>query len=237
MRAAAVFALGTYILNVPENGGHSELAASIDHNITIRLLGLLTDGSPIVRQELASALHGLILLYEKQFQIAALRNTDVARAGVGNLSTSVTPTGWIHVSIEPREAETSFEAETKPNGNQLASPGSQQSHGSLHRELTKSLSPPAADFAVRSCGGSDDRLLDSLTRKNSSANSCSPSCSPSSSLGSASSKSFYTQVWKGMIFLASDPNPSVAHMAQHVVHSVHDKVGVIVLCIATFLLL
>ncbi len=50
VRAAAVFALGTYILNTPEDGSPSELATSIDHNITVRLLGLLTDGSPIVRQ-------------------------------------------------------------------------------------------------------------------------------------------------------------------------------------------
>lgn len=219
-----MFALGTYILNVPEDGGHSELATSIDHNITIRLLGLLTDGSPIVRQELASALHGLILLYEKQFQIAALRNTDVARAGVGNLSTSVTPTGWIHVSIEPREAEAALESAANATANQPSGAESQSSRGSLQQEPYKSESPPAADFAARTA---EDRLLDSLPHKNSSSNSFSPSCSPSSSLGcaSASSKNFYTQVWKGMIFLASDPNPSVAHMAQHVVHSVHDKVG------------
>ena len=218
-----MFALGTYILNVPEDGGHSELATSIDHNITIRLLALLTDGSPIVRQELASALHGLILLYEKQFQIAALRNTDVARASVGNLSTSVTPTGWIHVSIEPREAETTFDKETKASANQASITDAQSSPSSFQQEACKSESPPT-EFTARSCGSSEERLLDSLPHKNTSANFFSPSCSPSS-LGSASSKNFYTQVWKGMIFLASDPNPSVAHMAQHIVHSVHDKVG------------
>lgn len=50
VRAAAVFALGTYILNTPEEGSPSDMATSIDHNITVQLLGLLTDGSPIVRQ-------------------------------------------------------------------------------------------------------------------------------------------------------------------------------------------
>lgn len=122
-----------------------------------------------------SALHGLVLLYEKQFQIAALRNTEAERTGVGNLSTSVTPTGWIHVSIEPSEIETSFESEN-------------------------SLPPRSATSFVSSG-------------------------SPSSSLNSASGKNFYTHVWKGMIFLASDPHPSVAQMAQHVIHSVHDKVS------------
>ena len=49
MRAAAVFALGTYIMNVPEDG-QSDLSISIDHNVGMRLLTLLNDGSPIVRR-------------------------------------------------------------------------------------------------------------------------------------------------------------------------------------------
>lgn len=93
-----------------------------------------------------SALHGLILLYEKQFQIAALRNTESEQTGV---VTSITATGWIHVTLELEKNES-------------------ENKSYLHQ-------------------------LD-------------------------------THVWKGMIFLASDPNPSVAQMAQHVVHGVHDKV-------------
>ena len=50
VRAAAVFALGTYILNTGEDGNHTDQATSIDHSITVELLTLLTDGSPIVRQ-------------------------------------------------------------------------------------------------------------------------------------------------------------------------------------------
>ena len=216
------------MLNVPEDGSHSELATSIDHNITIHLLGLLTDGSPIVRQELASALHGLILLYEKQFQMAALRNADLANAGVGNVSTSVTATGWIHVSIEPQEAETSFEAEErgKANNQPPCVDSTQSLHGTLHCASNSSESPPPApDEVGRSCDSSENGLLDTLPHKNTPTNSFSPShYSPSACLGTIGSKNFYTQAWKGMIFLASDPTPSVAHMAQHVVHSVHDKV-------------
>ena len=40
-------------MNISEDGSHSELATTIDHGIAIRLLGLLTDGSPIVRQVIA----------------------------------------------------------------------------------------------------------------------------------------------------------------------------------------
>ena len=206
-----MYALGTYILNVPEEGNHSELAITIDHKIAVDLLSVLTDGSPIVRQELASAFHGLILLYEKQFQMAALRNADIARAGVGNVSTSLTPTGWIHVSIEQGEAD----ADKDANGSSMNA----TSDSGPQRHLSKSESPPPADSRLGT--NSEDQYLDSFSNKGSGL--C-LSTSPTSSLTSSTSKSFYAQIWKGMIFLASDPHQSVAHMAQHVVHSVHDKV-------------
>ncbi len=49
VRAAAVFALGTYIMNIPEDG-QSDLSISIDHSVGMRLLTLVNDGSPIVRR-------------------------------------------------------------------------------------------------------------------------------------------------------------------------------------------
>ena len=159
-------------------------------------------------------MHGLILLYEKEFQIAALRNTESERT-VGNVSTSITATGWIHVSIEPSELETSFEKEPKPPPRN-SHPNSSHPH---HGTLTKSQSPPTFSG---SSGSNGDRFLDTVPRKNTVDDS-------TPTLNSLSSKSFYTNVWKGMIFLASDPNPSVAQMAQHVVHSVHDKVCYILL--------
>lgn len=159
-----------------------------------------------------SALHGLILLYEKQFQFAALRNTEVERTGVNNVSTSLTPTGWIHVSIEPTELETSLETEAKSHTRNV------NFHAS--RSSVKSNSPPFTSPSTSV--SSEEHFMDSLTRKSPSS-SFIPSSSPSS-LNSISGKNFYTHVWKSMIFLASDPNPSVAHMAQHVVHSLHDKV-------------
>ena len=168
-------------------------------------------------QELVSALHGLVLLYEKQFQIAALRNTDAEQTGSSHVSTSLTATGWIHVSIEPVELETSLDNEGK---NSTHSPQNSMSRSNL----TKSQSPPVTFSS--SPGSGDDRLVDSFPKKKGGPAAFMQSSSPSS-ISSASGKNFYTQVWKGMIFLASDPNPSVARMAQHVVHGVHDKVGLL----------
>ncbi len=160
--------------------------------------------------------------------MAALRNTE-SGAAAGNVSTSVTPTGWIHVSIEPTDnIETSLECELKQSADMSHTGISRpiSSNGStFSSDLSKSNSPPVAFSS--SSGSTEDRLLESLARKNVGSNFI-PSSSPSSlSLGSA--KTFYTHVWKSMIFLASDPNPSVAHMAQHVVHSVHDKVSIMYL--------
>lgn len=49
VRAAVVFALGTYIMNIPQDG-QSDLGTSIDLNVGARLLSLVNDGSPIVRR-------------------------------------------------------------------------------------------------------------------------------------------------------------------------------------------
>ena len=49
VRAAAVFALGTYVLNTSEDGT-SEMRVTIDQTVGSALLGLLNDGSSIVRK-------------------------------------------------------------------------------------------------------------------------------------------------------------------------------------------
>ena len=51
VRAAAVFALGTYIFTSSNDGSHShsDHATSIDHSVAMMLLPLVSDGSPLVR--------------------------------------------------------------------------------------------------------------------------------------------------------------------------------------------
>ena len=58
-----------------------------------------------------------------------------------------------------------------------------------------------------------------------SSSSSSPSCS-SSPHASSRNRSVYSQVWKGLIFLATDPCPEVANLAQQIIYNVHDKVRV-----------
>lgn len=49
VRAAAVFALGTYVLNMSEDGT-SEMRITIDQMVGSALLGLINDGSSVVRK-------------------------------------------------------------------------------------------------------------------------------------------------------------------------------------------
>ena len=66
VRAAAVFALGTFISSVTDRS--EEHANNIDRIIAITLLETVgEDMSPLVRLELAAALQWMVLLFESQF--------------------------------------------------------------------------------------------------------------------------------------------------------------------------
>lgn len=176
------------------------------------------------------ALHGLVVLYEKQFQMAALRSTESERMGASNLSTSLTPTGWINVSIDPPEVETSFEATSSGASTSVGlgrNIANRMSSRSLANGCSHSESPPPpvlSDSSVGS-GESEERYIDSsLPKRTSVSQSFGPSgLTPSSSL---TAKTVYNHVWKGLVFLASDPASKVHQPAQFVVHSLHDKVCV-----------
>jgi regulator-associated protein of mTOR len=65
VRAAAVYALGTFINSATERTDH---ANALDHNIAITLINkVLNDSSPLVRKELLVALHWLVLIFENCF--------------------------------------------------------------------------------------------------------------------------------------------------------------------------
>jgi len=200
-------------------------------------------------QELVVAIHGLILLYEKQFQIAALRTQETEHMA-SNLSTSVTPTGWIHVSIEPPEVETSFEGDDDSPSPSTSSQASINTSGSTVRathsrsplsngtvdpsdlrtdpqSLTSTAHAYDGTSSYSSNVGSEGKFLESLSKKGSSSqslvSSSSASSSPNLSTG-GSKRNVYSQIWKGVVFLASDPSQDVADTAQYVVRSLYDKV-------------
>lgn len=170
------------------------------------------------------ALNGLVVLYEKQFQMAALRSSESEKMFASNLSTSLTPTGWIHISIEPPLVETSFEGSNSgATSSVLSGRGiSNKFSRSLMNGMARSESPPTSfDSSV----GSESSVFpfpESPPRKTANTQSFGPPQVTSSSSNTA--KSVYNHIWKGLVFLASDPCSKVAQKAQFVVHSLHDKV-------------
>ena len=250
-----MFALGTYLLNQSEDGT-SEMRITIDQTVGSALLQLLNDGSPIVRkvmrvkvcvcvrflnctQELVTALHGLTLLYEKQFHIAALHFSEGKRISASNLTTSVTPTGWIHVTIDPPENEPSNEGGTNiptPNappapisgsltGNSVANSFEGPSSHTHNEELAQSSGAFHGDPAnlsrgslVNGEGEGRRQFLEDLPKgKGAAGGGAGP--------GGVAARNWYQQILRGMVYLASDPFPEVADLAQNVVHSLHDKVS------------
>jgi regulator-associated protein of mTOR len=237
VRAAAVFALGTYVLNTSEDGT-SEMRITIDQMVGTALLGLLNDGSSIVRKELVSALHGLTLLYEKQFHIAALNFSEGKRISAANLTTSVTSTGWIHVTIDPPDTENSVEGGTSLNlpapqpplnvpplshslpgkaqhgiSNGLDAHGGHTHNGEASQNPPDSVEPSLphnlSGGSLANSTGDSKQFLESLPKGGASM--------------VAAVRNWYQQIWRGIVYLASDPFPEVADLAQHVVHSLHDK--------------
>lgn len=64
VRAAAVYALGTFISSVTQRSEH---ANNIDRSIAMTLLRVANDMSPMVRKELVAALQWMVILFETQF--------------------------------------------------------------------------------------------------------------------------------------------------------------------------
>jgi len=135
--------------------------------------------------------------------MAALRSTESDR-GTNNLSTSVTPSGWINVSIDPLEAETSFE---EPSAIGASKQISSRTSGPLPNGSLVDSPPPGSSYSSINSLGSEDRK---------------------GVVGSpiaAAGRTVHASIWKGLVFLASDPCPRVAEHAQFIVHNVHDKVS------------
>lgn len=72
VRAAAVFALGTFISSVTQRSEH---ANNIDRSIAMNLWNTVSnDMSPLVRMELIAALQWMVILFENQFINVFLQN-------------------------------------------------------------------------------------------------------------------------------------------------------------------
>ena len=190
-------------------------------------------------QELVSALHGLTLLYEKPFHIAALHFSEGKRVATTNLTTSVTPTGWIHVTIDPLDSDGKNEGGTTASTNIPTphSPLSTSLSGNSPHSISNGINslpshahngelqnssvggppgdlPPTSRGSISNGEAGEKQFFEDLPK--------SKLAPGSANLGA---RNWYQQIWRGMVYLASDPFPKVADAAQHVVHGLHDKVS------------
>nr|ALE20568.1 Raptor [Leptinotarsa decemlineata] len=76
VRAAAVYAFGTFINSVTERSEH---ANNVDHSVVITLVNMITnDMCPMVRKELINALQWMVLAFEPAFINVALKEPSIS---------------------------------------------------------------------------------------------------------------------------------------------------------------
>lgn len=148
----------------------------------------------------------MVLQYEREFQIAALKCTENDR--MANLSTSMTPGGWINVVIDNEEST---------DRGTYGSNGSGQYNGG---ELPSFSSYDSSSDSSET----EDRVFDSpgMPKKVSGTQSYGPPVAHYHD--TLSNKNVYSQIWRGLQLLTTDPDPGVASKADAIINSVHDKV-------------
>lgn len=143
-----------------------------------------------------AALHGIILHHDYQFQMAALRTSDT---NLPNLSTSITPSGWInicHVDSTPPDLD---EGGTKVNGYSSSGGQGVSITGGANGSAARAGSGGVGSYST-SCS-SGESVPDSLPRKGAGSQSYVPSggtrsLHPSTSSLSSTPSASYSNIWK-----------------------------------------
>ncbi|XP_070581195.1 regulatory-associated protein of mTOR-like isoform X2 [Ptychodera flava] len=222
VRAAAVLALGTFIGNCTERTDH---ANNIDHNVGLTLLNVTLDGSPIVRKELAVALHEFVCQFESHFVMISMqwmedeqkRQQDTHSPDGFYVDGDI---GYHHGGGSRRASSASLRRVNS------TLPISHSSSNLLNGPLSP-LGSGSSAGSHSSSGGSGDLLLpqapvlfspDKIRRV--------PSGASLTSLWAPSYGNVYAQVWKGILQLANDPHPEVRDLAVKIVGAINLKASI-----------
>ncbi|XP_052856636.1 regulatory-associated protein of mTOR [Drosophila gunungcola] len=204
VRAAAVFALGTFISSVTDRS--EEQANNIDRIIAITMLETVgEDMSPLVRMELAAALQWMVLLFESQFVAVYL-----AEHMRGHASAAAAAAASFVMCGDPRDLTSSTH--------------SLERHVTMRRGASSSSisnmgGASTASSAVGSSGGN------TLGRSKSGSGASSGGRGAGGAAAGTNSipfQSIFTKLWLGICNLAQDPFPRVAAIAQEIVDHVRD---------------
>ncbi|PNF16965.1 Regulatory-associated protein of mTOR [Cryptotermes secundus] len=197
VRAAAVYALGTFISSVTERSEH---ANNIDHSIAMTLINTVShDMSPLVRKELVVALQWMVLLFENSFLSVAFQEEGKTLQMTVLADINMSPImGMRRIASRDRLKMLSPGCLYNPDG----------SIGPV---------PVANTDAFQS---NSDRIK----RVSSSSSISSLGHGQLSSLPNLSYGSIYMKLWHGLITLDLDPHPSVRHMSYTVTNYIRDQV-------------
>ncbi|XP_031551677.1 regulatory-associated protein of mTOR-like [Actinia tenebrosa] len=216
VRAAAVYALGTFIGNT---GDRSDHANQIDFGVAMTLTQLAQDGSPLVRKELVVALHGIVIQYETNFGVIALQflEEDMQKENAPPAA-AITSTGWIVVgsgsspssggSVPPFQ-DIHHLQQSSPSSRKSSATGIRTSFSSTQLSAWKEAS---ANFS--SSSGSSNNSQDISAVKDMRQT---PS---TSSLSSTFQSNVYANVWKALLNLSVDPEDDLNQLAKRIVNSI-----------------
>lgn len=193
VRAAAVFALGTFISSVTDRS--EEQANNIDRIIAITLLETVgEDMSPLVRLELLAALQWMVLLFESQFvTVYMAEHMNSHHSGLALVSCG----GERSASI----------THGMPNAPTTTHSLERFGHVSIKRGVSSSSISNMSTSSTSGPGG---------------AGGGGGSGSGGATTNSIPFQSIFTKLWQGIYNLGQDPFPLVAATAQKIIAHVRD---------------
>ena len=208
VRAAAVFALGTFINSCEERTEH---ANNLDHSIALNLINTVSeDGSQLVRQELVVALQYVVLAFESNFvNVKRQAVEDEERQRMQQLMQNY-PQLANQLPTAGSQYHTITSTSTTPNLNHSQQQHHVQGYGSnLGQPLPQNLLQPSASSSALDRLGNGNRSTGNLGSV--------------SSISSLSHGNIYSKLWNGLILLASDPHPEVASMTSVITNYIRLK--------------
>ncbi|KAK9500893.1 hypothetical protein O3M35_002064 [Rhynocoris fuscipes] len=204
VRAASVFALGTFISSVTERCEH---ANNIDHNVAMTLLSTVSkDMSPLVRKELIVALQHMVMVFENSFLSVALQEIrDGGQVfGTGSLRRTIThDTDRLRKLLSP-SSNTLFNNYNTVTG-----------IGDVYHEAVSGIKRVASSSSIATLTGGAAAVADGCPL---------PPPLPPPKAVPPQFGTVYQKVWVGLSALERDPYPGVACLASALVLHVRDQV-------------
>ena len=206
VRAASVFALGTFINSCEERTEH---ANSLDHSIALNLMNTVSeDGSPLVKQELVVALQYIILAFESNFiNVRRQAIEDEERQRMQQLMQN-----FPQLSNNPPSAGSQYHTITSTSSSSKNNQQYLQAQGQ-RAKLGYTMSQNHLQPSISSSA------LDQLGHGNRSAGNL----GSVSSISSLSHGNIYSKLWNGILLLASDPDPEVSSMTNVIISYIRSK--------------